>query len=82
MQVLENISLKPYNTFGIDCTARYFAIIESRSDLRKIYAEPEFLNLPKLILGGGSNVLLCSDFEGLVLKIELKELHTPLFCYS
>ena len=72
MKVLENVSLKPYNTFGIDCTARYFAIIESRSDLRKIYAEPEFLKLPKLILGGGSNILLCSDFEGLVIKIDLK----------
>ncbi len=72
MQVLENISLKPYNTFGIECKARFFAIIESRSDLRKIYAEPEFLKLPKLILGGGSNILLCSDFEGLVIKIDLK----------
>jgi UDP-N-acetylmuramate dehydrogenase len=72
MQVLENVSLKPYNTFGIDCSARYFAIIESRSELRKIYAEPEFLKLPKLILGGGSNILFCSDFEGLVLKIDLK----------
>ena len=52
MQVLENVSLKPYNTFGIECTARYFVIINTRSDLRQIYAEPEFLSLPKLILGG------------------------------
>jgi UDP-N-acetylmuramate dehydrogenase len=72
MQVLENVSLKPYNTFGIDCTARFFAIVNTKSDLRRIYAEPEFLKLPKLILGAGSNVLLCGDFEGLVLKINLK----------
>jgi UDP-N-acetylmuramate dehydrogenase len=72
MQVLENVSLKPYNTFGIDCTARFFAIVNTISDLRRIYAEPEFLKLPKLILGAGSNVLLCGDFEGLVLKINLK----------
>lgn len=72
MQVLENVSLKPYNTFGIECTARYFVIINTRSDLRQIYAEPEFLSLPKLILGGGSNVLLCGNFNGLVLKIELQ----------
>jgi UDP-N-acetylmuramate dehydrogenase len=72
MQVLENVSLKPYNTFGIDCTARFFAIVNTSSDLRRIYAEPEFLKLPKLILGAGSNVLLCGDFEGLVLKINLK----------
>jgi len=72
MQVLENVSLKPYNTFGIECSARYFVIIKTSSDLRRIYAEPEFLTLPKLILGGGSNVLLCGNFNGLVLKIELK----------
>lgn len=72
MKILENISLKPYNTFGIDCTARYFALIESLSDLMEIYAAPEFLKLPKLILGGGSNILLCSDFNGLVIKIDLK----------
>jgi len=72
MKVLENVSLKPYNTFGIDCSARYFAIIESLSDLMEIYAAPEFLKLPKFILGGGSNVLLCTDFKGLVIKIELK----------
>ena len=72
MQVLENVSLKPYNTFGIECSARYFVIIKTSSDLRRIYAEPEFLSLPKLILGGGSNVLLCGNFNGLVLKIELQ----------
>ena len=72
MQVLKNVSLKPYNTFGIDCTARFFAIVNTKSDLRRIYAKPEFLKLPKLILGAGSNVLLCGDFEGLVLKINLK----------
>ena len=72
MQVLENVSLKPFNTFGIESTARYFTLIQSVSDLRKIYAEPEFLGLPKFILGGGSNIVLCGNFEGLVLKIESK----------
>ncbi len=72
MKILENISLKPYNTFGIDCTARYFALIESLSDLMEIFAAREFLKLQKLILGGGSNILLCSDFNGLVIKIDLK----------
>lgn len=69
MQVLENRSLKEFNTFGIECYARYFVEVTSVSELRKIYAEPEFIQLPKLILGGGSNILLCNDFEGLVIKI-------------
>lgn len=72
MQIFENHSLKPYNTFGIDVKASFFARIDSISDLRKVLAEPEFLHLPKLILGAGSNVLLCDDFEGLVLKLNTK----------
>lgn len=72
MQIFENHSLKAYNTFGIDVSASYFIRIHSESDLRKVLAEPEFLHLPKLVLGAGSNVLLCNDFEGLVLQINTK----------
>jgi len=72
MRIFENHSLKAYNTFGIDCKATFFVLVYSISDLRKIYAEPEFFNLPKLILGGGSNLLLCGDFDGLVVQVDLK----------
>tara|TARA_B110000967_G_C18878325_1_gene559612 strand:+ start:35 stop:1042 length:1008 start_codon:yes stop_codon:yes gene_type:complete len=72
MQVLENVSLKPYNTFGLDCKARFFTVAQSTSDLKEIYSDSKFSKLPKLILGGGSNILLCADFEGLVVKIDFK----------
>ena len=65
-----NISLKPYNTFGIDVKANRFSAFSNTNELA------EALNLrkanePLLILGGGSNLLLTKDFEGLVLKNEI-----------
>lgn len=72
MQVLENISLKPYNTFAIDVKARYFVEVDSIEDLKKILADEKFKNIPKLILGGGSNILFVADFDGIVIKMNLK----------
>src|SRR5690349_21130173 len=72
MQVLENISLRPYNTFGIDAKARYFVHIRSVEGLQQLPALDVKTKLPLLVLGGGSNLLLMDDFEGLVLKIDIK----------
>ena len=72
MRIFENHSLKAYNTFRIDIKAAFFAVVTSVSELRTILAEPDFLKLPKLFLGGGSNILLCRDYEGLVILINLK----------
>ena len=72
MQVQENVSLKPYNTFGLNSRARFFTVAKSASDLKEIYSDPAFSEVPKLILAGGSNVLLCVDFNGLVIKIDFK----------
>jgi len=72
MRIFENHSLKPYNTFRIDCKAAFFAQVTSVSELRDLLAEPKFLKLPKLFVGGGSNILLCSDYDGLVVLIDLK----------
>ena len=72
MRIFENHSLKAYNTFRIDCKAAFFAVVTSVLELRKILAEPKFLKLPKLFLGGGSNILFCRDYEGLVILIDLK----------
>ena len=68
MQIKQNISLKPYNTFGIDVNAQYFAAFESSDDLNLIFNNSEFQNLPKMVLGGGSNMLLVRDFDGIILK--------------
>lgn len=69
--VQENISLKPYNTFGIDVRARYFADILTEADLSVLFSKPIAQSQKLLILGGGSNMLFTQDFDGLVVKISI-----------
>lgn len=66
MEIKQNISLKPYNTFGIDVSASYFAEIRSVEDLKEIYRK--FNAEQVFILGGGSNVLFTKNINGIVLK--------------
>ena len=65
-----NVSLKPFNTFGIDASASEFLAFQSIDQLKEalgLIADSELL-----ILGGGSNLLLTQNFEGKVLKNELR----------
>jgi UDP-N-acetylmuramate dehydrogenase len=74
MNIKENISLKNYNTFGIDVYAKYFTQF---SNVTELFEALEFYELPTancqlLTLGGGSNILFAKNFDGLVLKNEIK----------
>lgn len=76
MKVQENIPLKEFNTFGINVHAKYFAPFTNIDELKELL---EFNKLlapnpkPKtLILGGGSNILFTSDYDGLVLKNQIR----------
>lgn len=71
MQVQENISLKPYNTFAIDAKARYFLRFNSVEQLLDATALNHKRGVSNLILGGGSNILFTKDFDGLILKNEI-----------
>jgi len=71
MQIQENISLKPFNTFGIPVYARYFAPFANLLQLQEAYQFAMHHSLAVCILGGGSNILFTQDFNGLVLKNEL-----------
>ncbi len=70
MKIQENISLKPYNTFGIDAKAKYFVSVSTQDELSQLLALKTYPD--KLILGGGSNILLTKDFDGLAIHINLK----------
>jgi len=72
LEIIENFSLKEYNTFGVDVRARYFIAIQNEGELVELFSTDRFSLLPKLILGGGSNVLFTKDFEGLVIFINIK----------
>jgi len=72
LNIQSYVSLKPYNTFGIDVKARYWIEIDSEEDLKTLLQLPDFQNLPKLILGGGSNLLFTQDFNGLAIKMAIQ----------
>jgi UDP-N-acetylmuramate dehydrogenase len=71
MEILENASLKDYNTFGIDAKAQKLVRFTSAEDLKEIFGNEDLRGMKRLILGGGSNMLLTQDFDGLVLKNEV-----------
>ena len=83
MQIQENISLRAYNTFGMDVKAKYFASFSNDDELSELTthdlpAGRQGSRLTTFILGGGSNILFTKNFDGLVLKNEIKgidELH-------
>ncbi|HEY8511864.1 MAG TPA: UDP-N-acetylmuramate dehydrogenase [Cyclobacteriaceae bacterium] len=67
-----NVDLLPYNTFHIPALARLFVCISSAEEFVELTGTKEFRNNRILILGGGSNILLTADFDGLVVKNEIK----------
>lgn len=71
MEILKNIQLKNFNTFGIEANAEYFTEIFSESELEELIKTSVFKKNKRLILGGGSNILLTGDFKGLVIKLNL-----------
>ncbi|WP_346986606.1 UDP-N-acetylmuramate dehydrogenase [Chryseobacterium sp. POE27] len=75
MQMLENFSLKPYNTFGVDAKARYFTDVHSAEELIEALNYSKTGTLPLLFLGGGSNILLTRNFDGLAIQLNLKGTH-------
>ena len=64
----KDTSLLPYNTFGIDVKSKHFIDVKSIDELQAVINQNQLENL--LVLGGGSNLLLTKDFEGLTLRIQ------------
>ena len=70
--IQENISLKPYNTFGVEVSAKFFAEVNSLAELKEALRFAQDEKLPLLFLGGGSNILFTQNFDGIVIKLNLK----------
>ena len=68
MNFQKDTSLLPYNTFGIDVKSKHFIDVKSIDELQAVLNQNQLENL--LVLGGGSNLLLTKDFEGLTLRIQ------------
>lgn len=72
MKWQENYDLTPLNSFRIQAFARYFVQVNAVDELQSALRESKRKNLKLLILGGGSNVLFTRDFDGLVVKNNIK----------
>ncbi len=68
----ENFSLKSFNTFGIQSYAKIFAEATTLDDLKSIIDIFRNNPLPRLVLGGGSNLLFTKDFDGIVMYPNLE----------
>ncbi len=72
MNILSNVNLRPYNTFHLDCIAKFFVTITNSAEFLDLAKTQEFKDNPRFILGGWSNILLTKDqFEWLVIKNEI-----------
>lgn len=69
LQVRADVSLKPFNSFGVDVCARLFAEAQSDADVREALAYAAGHDVPLLVIGGGSNLLLTGDIDALVLRM-------------
>jgi UDP-N-acetylmuramate dehydrogenase len=67
LMIHKNISLRTYNTFGLDYKAAAFIKLRTEEEAISFYKEGNSLKMPSLILGGGSNILFTADYEGTVI---------------
>lgn len=70
MYIQNNYSLRSLNSFGISATAKHFSKFTSTEELEELLSHP-VAGAKEMILGGGSNILLINNFDGLVLKNEI-----------
>jgi UDP-N-acetylmuramate dehydrogenase len=68
---LPDFPLQPLNTFGIAARARRFLAVEDPVQLALLAGDPLLAAQPRLVLGGGSNLLLTRDVDALVLHMAL-----------
>jgi UDP-N-acetylmuramate dehydrogenase len=69
LSVQHDVSLKPYNSFGIEARAQAFVQVHSEQELRQARELAWQQGLPLLLIGGGSNLLLTRDVQALVVRM-------------
>lgn len=71
LQIETDVPLRAFNTFGLDAIAKRLVRVHSARDVRLVVDHPELGRAPKLVLGGGSNLLLTQDVSAVVVKVEI-----------
>lgn len=70
LPIVHHQPLDSFNTFRIPARARHYLAVRGADDLAAVHADPSLAALPRLVLGGGSNLLFTRDFDGLVLHMQ------------
>jgi UDP-N-acetylmuramate dehydrogenase len=74
IQIFDNASFKSLNNFNIDGNTRYLAVIKNNQQLLAALDFVEQNQLPYIVLGGGSNVLMTQDFNGLIVHMAIPDI--------
>ncbi|MCX8489615.1 MAG: UDP-N-acetylmuramate dehydrogenase [Cyclobacteriaceae bacterium] len=72
VQIEENKDLKALNTFGFNVKGKHFTTVHSKNEVQELIQTDLYQREKHLILGGGSNLLFKKDFDGLLIKVNLK----------
>lgn len=73
MKILRDVSLKSFNSFGVEAKAKYFVDLQKPQELYELFSNDQIKGIPLLVLGGGSNLLFRNQyFDGLIAKIGFK----------
>lgn len=72
LQIQQNVSLKNFNTFGVEAAAKYFVELNHEDELVELFMDPQWMQMELLVMGGGSNMLLINDFDGLVIHMNIR----------
>lgn len=72
LPVQHHYSLRQLNTFGVAASAQAYLPVTDAAQLEQVRQDATLATLPRLVLGGGSNILLTRDFPGLVLHMGIK----------
>lgn len=72
LQINQDFSLQRLNTFGIDVSSKYFVEVDSLNEIVALTNDAIFQNNDNLILGGGSNILFTKNYNGIIVKNNLK----------
>ena len=71
MEFQANAPLQAYNTFGIAAKATWLVHVRQVADILAVLSRQDWLELPKWVLGGGSNIVLTGDVNAVVLRVEI-----------
>ncbi|WP_018182610.1 UDP-N-acetylmuramate dehydrogenase [Kaistia granuli] len=70
-EILTDYPLDDCNSFGFSARSRLAVLVRSEEDLRSALTDPRLKHLPRRLIGGGSNIVLSSDFDGVTLLMRI-----------